>query len=332
MIVYFAKDFSRFEKVINSIGFLDFIKKGDIVAIKLHIGEKGNKCFLDPWFGNVIAKLVKKRGGKCFFTDTSTYYKKKRHIATDHVFLALEHGFSEVPFIQSDGIYEEGIELKSRGLLSKVYIAKIYEYVDKVIVLTHPTGHGLTAYGGAIKNIGMGVATKKCKLLQHRTVDLVVEEEKCIGCKICVNVCPYNAPVIKNGKRKPEMDKETCMRCPICRDACPQKAIKLVNVENLCRALVSVCYSFINFIGDENIRYINVAKNVSNRCDCSVVSKVIKDDVGFFLSNNIVAVDAATLEKINIDFSFLHKVNPWAQIEEAEHLNLGSAKYELKEV
>ncbi len=322
-MLYFSKHFEKFEEYVEKFLLNDFIEKNDTVAIKLHVGEEGNRCFLDASFANTIARLVKNKGARCFFTDTSTYYKKKRHIAVDHVFLALEHGFTEVPFIQSDGIYEEGIKVKTKGILNEVYIAKLYEYVDKVIVLTHPTGHRLTGFGGAIKNIGMGTATKKGKLITHRVVDLVVDYEKCTGCKICVEKCPYGAAVVENGKRRPELDKETCMRCPVCMEACPQKAIKLVNLENLCRALASVCYAFLKLVGKENVRYVSVAKNISNRCDCSTMSEVIEEDVGFFMSDDLVAIDSATLEKIKTDFFALHGVNPWVQIEEAERLGLG---------
>lgn len=58
--------------------------------------------------------------------------------------------------------------------------------------------------------------------------NIKVDEEKCVGCGQCKNVCPVGIYEIENGKAKviPEKLKE-CMECHACEVSCPQKAIKI---------------------------------------------------------------------------------------------------------
>jgi hypothetical protein len=296
--------------------FLSFIDKDDLVAIKLHVGEHGNVNHLDATIAN---ELAEKCPGKVFFTDCSTYYTKKRHNAVEHMLLAKEHGFTSVPFIQSDGLGKtDGIELESKGILDKTYIAPIYAEVDKVIILTHATGHVMTGYGGAIKNIGMGCATKRGKLEQHRLVDIKIDG--CIGCGKCVKVCPYDAVVFENRIRTGQ--NENCMRCPACERECPANAIKLYNKDKLCRALASVTWSFLNLVGKENVKFITVANKITERCDCSTTSVVVEEDKGLFFSDNVVEIEKAVLNTLTTNFKAKHGVDPWVQIVEAERLGL----------
>ncbi len=330
-VVYFTPDPEKFSYALEKTGFLGFIKKDDLVAIKLHVGEHGNKYFMDPAFANTLAEAVKKKGAMPFFTDTSTYYKRKRHNAVDHIELAREHGFTSAPFIQSDGLgFSEGIPVDTEGIIDKINIAPLYREVDKVIVLSHATGHALAGIGAGIKNIGMGCATKKGKIAQHRTARLSLDTEKCTGCGICAKVCPYGAAVLENGKRALEKDKETCMVCPVCTDRCPEKALSIENKENVCKALASACLAFHKIVSIENTRYINIAMNITDRCDCAAVSEPVESDIGIFLGDDLVAVDAALLDMLKTDFKAMHGPDPGIQLMEAEKLGLGSMKYELK--
>lgn len=334
-IVYFTRDISEngILKLIKESSILDFISKDDVVAIKIHVGEDGNKYFLNPKFVKVIVDEVSKIANP-ILTDTSTYYKKKRHVANDHIKLAKEHGFDFIPFIPSD--IKGGFDVETDGILKTVEIASLYKEVDKLLVITHCTGHILTSYAGAIKNIAMGMATKNGKLIQHRTASLKIDLKKCNGCENCTRFCQFGSPIIKDGKRIGE--KDNCMRCPDCELLCPQKAVKLEKLSNLSKALASTCYGFLKFFGKENIRYLNFALNITNRCDCASVSEIFSDDIGIFASNDIVSIDTACLEKMNLDLEKLWSINglvgdnPFSQIIEAEKLGLGSRIYELKEV
>jgi len=69
------------------------LEEGDLVAVKLHFGERGNHGFLKPVFLRYIVEAVKESGGKPFLTDANTLYLGFRHHAVDHLETAIFHGF-----------------------------------------------------------------------------------------------------------------------------------------------------------------------------------------------------------------------------------------------
>ena len=66
--------------------------------------------------------------------------------------------------------------------------------------MTHFKCHELTGFGGAIKNLGMGCASRKGKLVQHSTVAPKVSEKYCTGCGICPRSCAHDAIAVIEGK------------------------------------------------------------------------------------------------------------------------------------
>jgi uncharacterized protein len=116
--VYFTRaDIEDGEKVISNkaaklfkeAGFAKCFRKKDFTAVKVHIGEKGNKTYIKaPCLKGLVDELISLKA-KPFLTDTSTLYLGKRHNAIDHAILAHEHGFDMaglgIPFISPDGIF-----------------------------------------------------------------------------------------------------------------------------------------------------------------------------------------------------------------------------------
>ncbi|MFH1453413.1 MAG: DUF362 domain-containing protein [Armatimonadota bacterium] len=311
------------------------IKEGGYVAVKLHLGEIDNPNYINPMLAGVVVQKIKEKGGIPFLTDTSTLYLHQRHDAVKHISTALKHGFTYfavgAPFIQADGLgFEEGVKLNSPGLLKETYMASILDESDFLVVLTHCKGHDLASYGGAIKNIGMGCGTKKTKLAVHRLVNFEVDENKCIGCGKCVTSCPGHYPKIID--KKMVNDNPLCMRCLICSESCPEKAINLPNISDMQKGLASATKAVLdNF--KEKSAFINLGIDISHSCDClGAPGNMISPDIGYFASNDIVAVDKAFIDKCGADiFEKELKINPLIQIEEAEKLGAGSSKYELIE-
>ena len=87
-----------------------------------------------------------------------------------------------------------------------------YQKYDSMIVLTHLTGHIAAGYGGAFKNLGMGLGSRAGKLHMHSDLRPTINQEKCIGCSTCIENCNYDAIEIINGKAK--IDSEKCAGCP----------------------------------------------------------------------------------------------------------------------
>ncbi|MDZ7794414.1 MAG: DUF362 domain-containing protein [Spirochaetia bacterium] len=75
----------KFRKLIKKSGFLETIKENELVAIKLHVGERENLGYLNPNYARIVAEEIKNRGAKPFLTDTNTLYSGGRHNGVDHL-------------------------------------------------------------------------------------------------------------------------------------------------------------------------------------------------------------------------------------------------------
>jgi uncharacterized Fe-S center protein len=170
------------QRLYDEAGTFDCIQKGDLVAVKLHVGELGNPNYVQPFFVHDIARIVKEAGGKPFLTDSNTYYRAQRENAYDHMNTALINGFNMAPFIVADGLKSENYRtVKTKGILSEIEVSGAIAEADAMIVISHNKGHELSGFGGAIKNLGMGCTPKAGKLRQHRTVGIKIDESKCKG-------------------------------------------------------------------------------------------------------------------------------------------------------
>ena len=94
-------------RLYDEAGTFDGIQKGDLVAVKLHVGELGNPYYVQPFFVHEIARRVKEAGGKPFLTDSNTLYHAQRHNGYDHTITALTNGFNMAPFFPADGLKGE---------------------------------------------------------------------------------------------------------------------------------------------------------------------------------------------------------------------------------
>jgi uncharacterized Fe-S center protein len=305
------------------VGTFDCVEKGDLVAVKLHVGELGNPYYVQPFFVHDIIRRVKEAGGKPFLTDSSTYYHAQRNNGYDHMITALANGFNMAPFIVADGLRSENYRtLGTKGILQEVEVAGVIAEADAMIVVSHDKGHELSGFGGAIKNLGMGCASRAGKLRQHRTVGLEIDESKCTGCGKCKETCEMSLPDIIGEKAR--NISPLCMRCPLCADACPTGAIKLLHKENLCKALASAAYGVLSTFKRDKVSYVSFAKDITQYCDCiPFPGKVIMDDVGILASNSPVSIDGAFLKMIHYKvFNDAYHVDCMLQVQEAKDIGI----------
>ncbi len=134
------------------------------VAIKVHSGEKGNQNFLKPDFWKPVIDYV---GGTV--VECNTAYDGARNITARHVKLMDEHGWSK--YFDVDIMDAEGPDLKlaiSNGkVIQKNYVGKNIENYDSMLVLSHFKGHPMGGYGGALKQLSIGVASSYGKAYIH---------------------------------------------------------------------------------------------------------------------------------------------------------------------
>ncbi|MEM2098461.1 MAG: DUF362 domain-containing protein [Candidatus Bathyarchaeia archaeon] len=310
-------------RLYDAAGTFDCVGKGDLVAVKIHVGELGNPYYVQPFFVHDIIRRVKEAGGKPFLTDTNTYYHAQRNNAYDHMATALINGFNMAPFIVADGLRGENQQIiKTRGILPEIEVAGVIAEADAMIVVSHNKGHELSGFGGAIKNLGMGCTSRAGKLRQHKTVSLEIDENKCIGCGKCKQICELALPEIVNGKALNV--SPLCMRCPVCSQECPTGAIRLIHKENLCKALASAAYGVLSTFGKGKVSYVSFAKDITQYCDClPAPGEIMISDIGIFAADSPVSIDAAFLNRIDYKlFNQAYGVDCLLQLQEAKTIGI----------
>jgi uncharacterized protein len=310
-------------RLYDEAGTFENIKKDDLVAIKLHVGELGNPNYVQPMFIHDIVARVKEAGGKPFLTDSNTFYHAQRNNAYDHAITALMNGFNMAPFIVADGLKGENYQIvKTKGILDEIEVSGAIVEADAMIVVSHDKGHELSGFGGAIKNLGMGCTPKAGKLRQHRTIGLEIDTEKCTGCGTCKETCELRLPDIIEGKAR--NTSSSCMRCPMCIEACPMEAIKFVDKENLSKALASAAFGVTSTFEEGKISYVSFAKDITRYCDCLPnPGEIMMKDIGILASNSPVSIDAAFLSLS--DYKILNEasnVDCMLQVKEAKRIGI----------
>ena len=159
--VYFIKEITS-ENLIKIYETLGVQLKGK-VAVKLSSGEPGGHHFLNP---NLIKDLVHKVNGTII--ECNTAYGGKRDKTEDHWKAIKDHGFIDIATV--DIMDEEGdmpIPVENGFLLKEDYVGTHLKNYDSILVLSHFKGHAMGGFGGALKNISIGIGSSKGKLWIH---------------------------------------------------------------------------------------------------------------------------------------------------------------------
>ena len=134
------------------------------VAIKLHSGEKGNQNFLKPDFWKPVIDHV---GGTV--VECNTAYEGQRNTTEKHKKVLLEHGWSKyfpVDLLDAEGPDLE-LDIPQGKQIKKNYVGKNLVNYDSMLVLSHFKGHPMGGYGGALKQLSIGVASSFGKAYIH---------------------------------------------------------------------------------------------------------------------------------------------------------------------
>lgn len=159
--VYFAKEITP-ESLIKMYEILEVELRGK-VAVKLSTGEPGGHHFLDA---NLIKDLVHKVNGT--IVECNTAYGGKRDKSEDHWKAIKDHGFMDIATV--DIMDEEGdmaIPVENGFHLKEDYVGAHLKNYDSMLVLSHFKGHLMGGFGGALKNISIGIGSSRGKLWIH---------------------------------------------------------------------------------------------------------------------------------------------------------------------
>lgn len=160
--VYFSHEITP-EKVLELFKLVGKELPGR-VAIKVHSGEKGNQNFLRPGFWKPIVDYV---GGTV--VECNTAYDGARNTTERHRQLLTDHGWSKefpVDLLDAEGPDLE-LDIPNGKVIHKNYVGKDLANYDSMLVLSHFKGHPMGGYGGALKQLSIGVASSYGKAYIH---------------------------------------------------------------------------------------------------------------------------------------------------------------------
>lgn len=259
------------------------------VAVKLSTGEAGGHYYLNP---NLIKDLVHKVDGTII--ECNTAYAEKRNTTKDHWETIKDHGFMEIAKV--DIMDEEGdmaIPVENGFHLKEDYVGEHLKNYDSILVLSHFKGHAMVGFGGALKNISIGIGSSNGKAWIHTAGKTKKTEE------LWDNL--------------PEQD-------------------------HFLESMADASKAVIDYIGKENMLYINVANNLSVDCDCDSNPHAPEmADLGIFASVDPVALDQACYDAvINAEdqgkkalierMDSRHGIHT---VEAANKLGIGNREYEI---
>lgn len=335
--VFYYSDAKNIRKGVDL--FLKIIRKDfgdDRLGFKTHFGEKGNTTHLKPKWMTGIKKFF----SNPVFVECNVLYKGSRTCRKDHLNVAAEHGFDFIEIDILDGeLGEEFSEVELVLRDNKAFLGSGILKYNNLVALSHFKGHLATGFGGALKNIGMGLSSRSGKMQMHSIISPIVDETCCTGCGICVSNCDFNAIKLE---KTANIIMELCAGCARCIAVCPEGAMGIpwdmsdsVN-QDLMEAIADYVLAATH---NRQWWYINFLVQITLDCDCMPYEqKPVIDDIGLLASKDPIAIDQASLDLViknnnGVDVFHKHnKVNSSYILNYGEKIGLGSREYELKDI
>ncbi|MCH9009959.1 MAG: DUF362 domain-containing protein [Chloroflexi bacterium] len=336
--------------VFDAAGLDKMIKPNDVVAIKIHCGEWNNTAYLRPVYARALADRIKELGGRPFVCDTTTSTYSpwgSRSTELDILLTAERNGYTSAtlgcPFICADGFIGTSdfrVDIPEGYLLKEAYVAQAIAAADVLIALTHFKGHSMGVIGGALKNLGIGAQSKRGKLNVHMGghpnyglgAAGVFHPEAFKGkantpdWELLEDCCPFNLYHI-NDNDEIEWEREKCTTCLGCFGVMGPRGIvdiPPVNFDAVDVAIADACLGVEKVVGRDKVGYINMALDISPRCDCANHADVpIVPHLGVFASTDAVAIDMACVNKARESEGI-----PGSAVEVMEAHHPGDAKFE----
>lgn len=159
--VYFTSAITP-ESIVKIYESLNVELTGNI-AVKVHSGEEGNQNYLHPEF---MRKIIERVNGT--IVECNTAYEGERNTTEKHLKLMENHGWSK--YYNVDILDSEDdiiLENKEGTVIKKNFVGAKMSNYDSMLVLSHFKGHPMGGFGGALKNISIGLASSKGKKYIH---------------------------------------------------------------------------------------------------------------------------------------------------------------------
>jgi len=220
---------------------------------------------------------------------------------------------------------------------------------DAMVVISHVKGHGVAGFGGAIKNVGMGLGSRAAKQRMHSDVLPTVDEAKCTHCYKCLKWCPVSAIHADPVSKAAVIDHDVCYGCGECVAACNYGAIAIsweTDPHSLQEKMIEHAAGIIDGKPEKMI-YLSFLTDITPECDCwSYSDAPIVADIGLLASRDMIAIDQASYDLVveavgtagsdgadmqagTDKFHAITGTDGTHAIEYGEHFGLGTRRYGL---
>lgn len=343
---------AKFGRLLNEMA-LENRLRGKRVAIKMHVGGDIGFYTIHPVFIRILVEAVKTAGGYPYLTDGA--------YSTD---AAVARGYTpEVVgcrVVGASGENDRYVYERSTAVpgLEKIELCGNVVDADALIVFSHGKGHGHTGFGGAIKNIGMGCVSYRTRGWIHALMSghFAWQGELCTHCHQCISGCPTGA-IRFNDQDEITISEHHCRFCMHCVRACPAEALTMDQPLEKFRlfqaGMAAVVKEVLGCFEAGSVTFITVLMNITPLCDCwGFSTPPLVPDIGILQSDDIVAIEQASLDMIRLEdlilpnvpdqmlplgeeghlFQRLHGKDPYEQVRQCQEAGLGSTEYTIEEV
>lgn len=287
--VYFTKEISE-QKIVELFKCLNKELKGN-VAVKVHSGEKGNQNYLKPEMLKPIIDYVKGTVVEC-----NTAYKGARNTTKKHLKLLEEHNWSKYFNVDILDSEEELIlNINDGKVIKKNYVGKNIENYDSMLVISHFKGHPMGGYGGALKQLSIGLASSKGKRYIHcsgrenasyedmfKADQIKFLESMADAAKSIVNYFKDNIAYI-NIMCNMSVD---CDCCSVAEDPCIKDIGILASLDPV--AIDKACIDLVYNSNDEGKEYL--IERIESRCGIHTIEAATELNIGK-VEYELVSVD-----------------------------------------
>ena len=332
--------------------------KGETVVIKMHVGNNMVYSTIHPVFVRRVVQAIKDGGGKPFIADVNWDVAG----AEGRGYTAEVLGCPVFPAAGPDEKYVYPHEWPFKNITTW-WVAGAIQDASFLVNFAHVKGHPSCGFGAAFKNLALGCMAGPTRGAMHDSMqfDPYWFPEYCpdpVLRQQIMAVCPHEALVVD--KHNPEvlhLHPEQCNACGRCLQVAPPGSLKIdaVNFSAFQEACAISTKLTLSTFAPGKAVHLNLATHMTPVCDCfGFTSMPILPDAGIFGSDDIVALDRATLDVIaptrlieeNIPtsmevhtrqghpFRWLHGPlkDPYLVTEYGAKLGLGSTEYELVDV
>jgi len=340
---------AKFERMLKKLQLEKRVKDKN-VTIKMHFGGWIGYTTIHPVFVRILVQALKQAKAKSIKAiDNNAQDGIARGYTREVLGCSVVSSFGET----GQYYYKEPIGFKKLDYVN--YSGEAVD-TDFFIDLSHIKGHGDCGFGGAIKNIAMGLVPGPSRAKIHALEGGITYNQKaCIFCLKCFKACPHDAMRVDKKNKKIQIFYHNCNYCQHCVMVCPTKALKMANrrFEDFSKGMALVTSVFLKKFKPENLLFINFLLNITVYCDCWGMSTAsLVPDIGILCSHDIAAIETASLDMIKTEdllpkglprgrklldkgehlFEKIHAKDPYVMIKYLEELYPCTSRYNITEI